>query len=386
MHSGLREGELHAPSKPITWDWILSQLMLEIPQIVEDFLNEYREQYQYPDDQVSQEDIVDTAYETFELLIRRLRGEPDSPSAAGRVERLAARRVQQGIPLALFLQAVRLDFRILWLHAQRIAGAEGSTVLASNVIVLLTIVDQYIDALRDAYSEEEGRIDRTQAAQRHRMTFHLFSGNQLRQDEIELISQRLNMRADAKYEVVVVTGDAISAMNVRYGNDRTVGMFESVNHLVLFREQTARDQWLKDSPGFGGYVGEVTGLGEVPAAAKVALKIAQHAPTQSVALATEDEVWATVARSHLAQAFPRFTTSISAALAELPSHESERLVDAVLIYIRTGSIKATATELYCHRNTVINRLRSFFEITGYNPTLPKDAAWIYVALSAESSS
>mgnify|MGYP000933607148 CR=1 FL=1 len=383
MHSEPAKARSEAGRPPITWDWILGQLTLEMPQIVEDFLREYDDSDPYPEDQVSRQDIVDSAHETFDLLIRRLRGEPDPPGAAGRIERLAARRVQQGVPLASFLHAVRLDFRILWVHAQRIAGEEGSSVLAANVMVLLSTVDNYIDALRDAYSAEEGRIDRTQAAQRHRMILRLFSGAQLTQGDIELISSRLRMRSDAKYEVVAVTGDAIGAMVARYGSKPAVGAFESVSHLVLFREQTVRDRWRRDAPGLGGYVGDVDGIAEVPRAAEVALEIARHAPSAPIVLATEEEVWATVARRHLAGVFPQHTSAMHAALAALPEHERERLVEAVRAYIRTGSIKTTAEELFCHRNTVINRLRSFSEATGYDPAVPKDAAWIYVALSPE---
>ncbi|MBO1900379.1 helix-turn-helix domain-containing protein [Leucobacter weissii] len=371
------------PDAPITWDWILGQLTQELDDVVAEFLREFRATEPYPSDQVAQQDIVDTARQTFELLIRRLRGESDPPGAAGLIERLAARRAQQGVPLATFLRAVRIDFRVIWVHVQRIAGEQGSAVLARNVVHLLDTVEDYVDALREAYRAEEARLDRTLAAQRHRTILRLFSGEPLTGGETELLAGRLRMRADARYEVIAVTGEAIHAMIARYGKDPLVGSFESVSAIVLFREQTAPERWRREVSSAGAYVGDVDGLAAVPRAAEVALQIARHAPAGEPVLATEDEVWATVALQHLREVFPRHAREVPRSLAALPAHERARLIQAVRTYLRTGSIKATAERLFCHRNTVINRLRAFADATGYDPTVPLEAAWIVVALAPE---
>ncbi|XTR51736.1 helix-turn-helix domain-containing protein [Pseudarthrobacter sp. So.54] len=38
-------------------------------------------------------------------------------------------------------------------------------------------------------------------------------------------------------------------------------------------------------------------------------------------------------------------------------------------YGRTGSIKETSEELFCHRNTVVNRLHSLHEVIGLDLTV-----------------
>ncbi|MDK8472811.1 helix-turn-helix domain-containing protein, partial [Corynebacterium accolens] len=51
-----------------------------------------------------------------------------------------------------------------------------------------------------------------------------------------------------------------------------------------------------------------------------------------------------------------------------------------LTYFADGSIKSTARALDCHRNTVINRLKHFHEVTGLSPLVPADAFYIEMVL------
>jgi DNA-binding PucR family transcriptional regulator len=59
--------------------------------------------------------------------------------------------------------------------------------------------------------------------------------------------------------------------------------------------------------------------------------------------------------------------------------EVERLRETVVCFLGNGSVRATADELYCHRNTILNRLRRFREITGVDLTIPVQAARAVVA-------
>ena len=54
-------------------------------------------------------------------------------------------------------------------------------------------------------------------------------------------------------------------------------------------------------------------------------------------------------------------------------------MEAVQTYLSTGSIAESAARLYCHRNTLMNRLRRFTELTGIDPTVPAQAARLVVA-------
>lgn len=61
--------------------------------------------------------------------------------------------------------------------------------------------------------------------------------------------------------------------------------------------------------------------------------------------------------------------------------EVAQLRATALAYLDTGSVSEVAGALYCHRNTVLNRLRRFGRLTGLDLTRPRDAALAVVLLS-----
>lgn len=367
-------------SARITWEGLLRELESSIPDLVSDFMWEVQARDIYANYEVPQRDLVETAHESLALQVRRLMGEPDSPGTAQRLSRLVSRRLAQGVPLASFLRANRLDFRVLWQRLESIAGREGAVVIAGNVTKVLDTVEKYIDELRSHYQSQELHNGGGVGAQRHRAIAQLFSGEEHSSIDIELIADRLQVAPDGMFEVIAVVGDAIGAQLERYGNDDAVGIFETARSAILFREQKASCAWPDEAIGSGGYVGEVAGLSQIPSAAISALAIARHAPRHRVQFFTAEEVWALVAHRHLEQVLPRHSRSIRDALAAESEHDRELIIEATSEYFRSGSIKLTSERLFCHRNTVIKRLRYFTQATGFDPTVPKDAAWIYIVL------
>ncbi|WP_237449895.1 helix-turn-helix domain-containing protein [Nocardiopsis alba] len=61
-------------------------------------------------------------------------------------------------------------------------------------------------------------------------------------------------------------------------------------------------------------------------------------------------------------------------MAALEPDARARLLETLAHYTATGSVKAAAASLYCHRNTVVNRLQTFREVTGLDLTVPSQAA------------
>lgn len=67
----------------------------------------------------------------------------------------------------------------------------------------------------------------------------------------------------------------------------------------------------------------------------------------------------------------------------VPAGETRRLLDTVRSHLAgTGSVADTAAALYCHRNTIQQRINRFAELTGRDVRRPEDAALVALALRA----
>lgn len=366
----------------MSWRALLSDLHEDIPELADASVVRLQSEPWYAKYRMAAEDIRDTAAETYRVYVARLLAKPEPEGFPELVRRLAARRVQQGVPLPAFLRAVRLDFRVILERLQLLASAHGGALAASHVTSLLDAVEDHIDELRDAYQRAAGEVDADSEEYRGQIIARLFDENTLSDNDIDFIASRLGLRTHAKYEVIAVVGDGITSVTRRYGADERIHIYPSVNAVVLFREQSAPGRWRRQAGGRGGYVDDVQGLAGVPEAARVALEIAQHVLPKPILFATERDIWPIAARKHVTKLFPRFGAQVRNQLQELPEVDRKHIVDCTVEYLRTGSVKLTSERLYCHRNTVIKRLKSFSDATGFDSTVPKDAAWLTIILSA----
>ncbi|MER2137305.1 MAG: helix-turn-helix domain-containing protein, partial [Arthrobacter sp.] len=109
--------------------------------------------------------------------------------------------------------------------------------------------------------------------------------------------------------------------------------------------------------------------------------LAELADERDTGALTMRSAWARLARIRLAQNGAPLVPDIDNALAGCGPVEQARLQEAVRSYLRTGSVGRSAEELFCHRNTLMNRLRRFGELTGTDVTVPEQAARLVVAWS-----
>jgi len=175
--------------------------------------------------------------------------------------------------------------------------------------------------------------------------------------------------------------DAVALAQQQFESDHRTYLYENTGVLYLFRQQRKGRTWQEEGPGFpAGYVPDIKGLDAVPSAAASALVLAQQ-KRRGTALATLEDSWMGIACGLLEQKFPDFSSPIKQALDKCTPLERQRLLEVARSYGRTGSIKETSEELFCHRNTVVNRLHSLHEVIGLDLTVPAEAARALVALS-----
>jgi hypothetical protein len=373
------------PASEPEWARLIERLWNERDLLVSDFLQRFSA-VSYGQARVPEQDVYQTAVDTMDMFMFQMAGLELPPDLRALPREVAVRRVRQGVPLDAFLEAVRNDFRVLWKGLERVARPDGIGVLVSNMDRILDIVEGYVSSIQQAFAEEEALLARNKQLYRQRLLTRLFHAetanlDEAQESEVQEIAAALGIQLSGTFEVLAAVDDAVPQAQRQYGSDGGVYLYENTGALYLFRQQRKGRSWQQDGPGFAaGYVPGVQGLAAVPAAASAAAVLARHRGAE-VLLATVADTWMGIAGGLLEQMLPGFSEPVTRALDRCTPHERQRLLQVARSYARTGSIKETSEELYCHRNTVVNRLHSLQEVIGLDLTVPAQAARALVALS-----
>lgn len=367
------------------WQQLLLTLADNLDQLVANFLIELGPVGEYGAGMVDPADVEKTAAVTLGMLTKRLAGLPLDSEHETAARDLGVRRAQQGVARDDLLDAVRLDFRVIWSTLTQIAGEGMEAVLVRNLNHVLATVDSYVSEVQQAYLTEQSVLTRDSRLHTSRFISRLFSSDPSRVGAIDEIARGLGVGLTAVFEVVYVGSDGAVVVQdalARGTLDAAWFVFDRGGGYVLFRVQptpSSEDAVLNPIPS--GVMTDVAGLVAVPAAASAAALLAQHSPTLGGRAVHWDEGWLAVTADLLGREVEGFGNAMWAALSECTENERDRILQTVIEYARTGSIKDTAGRLYCHRNTIVNRLRTFFELTGLDVTRPLDAASALVALA-----
>ncbi|SKB73586.1 PucR C-terminal helix-turn-helix domain-containing protein [Arthrobacter sp. 31Cvi3.1E] len=89
--------------------------------------------------------------------------------------------------------------------------------------------------------------------------------------------------------------------------------------------------------------------------------------------------WPRVARRLLDDARLPLRATFTPSLEGRRESERERLEETARSILTTGNDSATAAALFCHRNTIPNRVARFKDLTGIDLTVPEQAALLVVA-------
>src|SRR5690606_26119263 len=123
-------------------------------------------------------------------------------------KRLGVRRARQKIQLESLMDAIRLDFVVLWRRIRAIMRDEEMPVLIEYTENILTTIEQYIREVQLEFLAETARIARDARLATERHMARLLTSRHLPQSGIEVIAQGLNVAADAEFEVVVLDESA----------------------------------------------------------------------------------------------------------------------------------------------------------------------------------
>ncbi|MFI8793504.1 helix-turn-helix domain-containing protein [Streptomyces sp. NPDC055105] len=368
------------------WRRILERLAAERHALVEDFLGRLTSSGLYASETVPADDLRQSAADTMDLLILRLAGRALPPELRDLPHRLGVRRARQGVRRESLLEAVRLDFRVLWAGLVRAAAGGPLDPVVGHTEDLLSVVERYISDVQAAFLDEEATLARDSRVLAMRAFSRLLNARDRVEEVAEEAAGPLGLEADGIFEVALVRSprDTLEGQPAFVDVASRSISWEFEDGCALVRAQLRGRTWVSCLAGAeGGYVGDVRGLAAVPAAIESARVVARVTGAEAGCLVTEAEVWPAIAAEQMVRALPDFGRAEVRSLDGLGAQDRRRLLETLRAFVDSGSIKNTAERLYCHRNTVVNRLRLFQDLTGLDMAVPVDAARALVVFGPE---
>jgi hypothetical protein len=379
------------PGPPLSddarWAVLVGRLRADSGGLVDEFVQRVRRIAPYGRGLVPPDRLVADADLTFDHLLRRIAGQ-DVPERLAHVgEAIGRDRARRGVPLNELLSAVRLDFRVLWSALRDRATPEERDVLVSRVEHMWAVVEDYTLQIQAGYQEEAAFLARERHGERTALVGELLGSEDPDPDQVERVALALAVDVDADFLVAAAgatSGAALRrAAEALAAGGRVAHVQSTGPHSVLIAAWQggtgAPVRAVLDGVPCG--VGPLAhGLANVPRCARLATEVASVGSGPGpVELG---DAWLPLAAGRLSDTAAELVDSVLSGLAAAPPGERDRLLETVRAYAESGSVKEVAERSFCHRNTVLNRLRRFTALTGRDVTRPADAAVVLLALAA----
>ncbi|HEX2175817.1 MAG TPA: helix-turn-helix domain-containing protein [Nocardioidaceae bacterium] len=377
------------------WAELIRLLHADADTLVGEFLHHVRQIGPYAAEVVPPTRVEADAVASFDYLLRRIGGLPVSDRVQRAGPEIGRDRARRGVPLEDLATAVRLDFRVLWNALRDRAGPDDVGLLVARVEDVWAVVEDYTSTIQVAYLEEAARMAREQRRERSTLVAHLLASIHPEPADVHRVALALGVEETAPMLVAAAPAPDRPALRgcaeLLAASGRAVHVQEEREHSLLLT------RWLGSQDPDGMEPGAVMaalgqsvrcgvgpvarGVAQLPASAHLATAIADALPANRVGPHTLRQAWLWLAGARLGSAAAELAAPIRAGLASARSGEQDRLLETVLAYTACGSVQQAADRLYCHRNTVVNRLRRFAELTGCDVTVPDQAVLVQAALS-----
>ena len=349
----------------------------------------------YRDGTLPASEIRRTAAASFRTLIASLRQTSDQRELAAVRQDIALEvgvsRARAGVPVESLTSAIRLDFTVLWNELMLLADPADAELLVRRAETVWHVVDSYAVQTQATYLDERQRMAQEASSVRQGYVAALFGPASTPPELLARTALELGIAEDAVLAVAAAAADGAGQLHLAAAaaSRRGAAVFTHPlpDGLAAFwvadsRAGSADRETMEQIRGIRcGLVEPVHGLAGLRTAARTARALAALAGDGDRAALTMRNAWARLARHRLAETGVPMVPDVDEALRQCGPVEKDRLQEAVRSYLATGSVARSAEQLFCHRNTLMNRLRRFTELTGIDVTVPEAAARLVVAWS-----
>ncbi|MEU9553982.1 PucR family transcriptional regulator [Streptomyces fumanus] len=309
--------------------------------------------------------------------------------------RVGATRAEQGLPLDALLHAFRLGGSLVW---QRLVE-ETSRTAPEDVRLLVHVaadvwnfVDEHCTLVADAYRQVEWQVNRRRENRARLLAAALLDGSS-RIADLPETAQALDLPEHGRYVVVAVAAGHPARCAVARASAVPDGWRVhwhagvDVDHGIVLvgddglPEPAPRPADLAQGVriGVGSPVEGLAAVGDARRLADTALSICP-ASGGTVRLADHLPAALVVSSPELGRSLAE---RVLGPLLRLEPGDRDVLLDTLTTWLACdGSAQRAGEQLYCHRNTVLNRLRRCEQLTGRSLARPADVVEVSLALTA----
>ncbi|MGW4789218.1 helix-turn-helix domain-containing protein [Streptomyces sp. NPDC004230] len=380
-------------------DWKLlaescKALLERLPLLVDEHLRQLTEYSSVYGQVLPQDQQWREAEEAMRIGIETLYAPRDSPRRdLEHAEDTGRRRARQGLPLDLLVHAYRNAGYLLW--DALVDGAAGQeperlAALMRSTTMVWSAVDAQTQTASEAYRATEAELRRRTDEQLQALLDALLEG-QATPGLAARAAAGLDLPEHGPCAVVVLRAERREAAErpVRGAGFRFIWRMRAdgeVGVVALTPDQdldgVARvlDGWCS---GPGGISPVVPGLAELGRARRLAELALRTCPPDATAVVRLDQRMPTALVVSQPELADRLVADVFGGLLELEPADRAVLLETLDVWLACeGSAGRAASRLYCHRNTVFNRLRRLEQLTFRSLARPRDLIEMTLALDA----
>jgi hypothetical protein len=374
-----------------------TSLLERLPELVDEHvkgLHECEPAYGHtvPYDQHWQE-----AHEAMRIGIEMISAPRASPRRdLSHADGMGRRRAEQGMPLELVVHSYRHAGRVVW-----DALIEGAREDPAQLVVLMpaatmvwSAVDALADTAADAYRATELELRRRTDEQVQALLDALLQGKRTP----ELCSRAaagLDLPENGRYAVVVLRYDRhrvpapfhrrVQGEGVRFlwrvRADSEIGVASLAEGTGL--DELSQLLATQRCPGPGGISPVVVGLSELGRARRLAELALRTCPPDITGIVRLDRRLTPAMVADRSEMTDLLVDEVLGGLLQLEPGDRAVLLETLAVWLDCeGSAGRAAGRLYCHRNTVFNRLRRLEQLTSRSLSYPRDLAEVILAVEA----
>jgi hypothetical protein len=309
--------------------------------------------------------------------------------------RTGRRRAAQGVPLDELVKAYHLSVQLVWDELVRTVREDSPgrlDLLMRSSMHIWAGIERQADVAAEAYRQVQAEERRFRDERARMLLGDLLAADQPDPVLVDAVRDALELDEDGGYAVAVTR----YARPARGRTSRHPELLDGSRVLwspgadgdlaviVMRGGDTGRiaralEAELEGPIGLSPRVRGLASLGFARRLAETALAGRRPADRGVIALDQNLIRSFVLAAPDLAELLRR---QIMSGVLALPEHEADALLDTLACWLEVGSTTEAARRLYCHRNTVLNRLRRLEQVTSRNLDEPRDVVLLALALDA----